>query len=320
MIFSVALVLGCVEPQPQTLTLPSISDRNREVRKAMLGFNEAQFKKECAAIDEVLLGIDLQLDTLAGNVRLVVDTNHRSGGLEGWNASAGQRVVWDWQAFSLDGQALAQGRDEFEVERGSVPQAFHEAAKHLGHKAKADVWSPSLSAFGIRGIPGQILPYTPVRLKVLQTRSAQDTSWIGGMHRGDCSEKVWLETALMSTVGQDDLMQLDQGVWCKVHREWEQSLEDGMSVLLKIHTATMTGSFERETQMEWSMGTPNQLVEALERALSAKPRSRTLTVWSISDCAFGTDGSPEIGIPSRTPLRFDVEILPLQELVLSKTN
>ena len=68
MIFSVALVLGCVEPQPQTLTLPSISDRNREVRKAMLEFNDAQFKKECAAIDEVLLGIELQLDTLAASL------------------------------------------------------------------------------------------------------------------------------------------------------------------------------------------------------------------------------------------------------------
>ena len=41
---------GCFEPEPQTLTLPTLADKERQVREAMAGFNEARFQEEREAI------------------------------------------------------------------------------------------------------------------------------------------------------------------------------------------------------------------------------------------------------------------------------
>ena len=302
------LVAGCVEPQPQTLTLPSSADQEKKVRQAMVEFNEARFQEERAAIDSAVANTRWPADTLPGGVLLQHDTAAPSmqQGLKGWQASSGDRVQWAWEAYTLGGSLLTSGSDEFEVERGAVPRAFHEAAKSLGHDEEADVWSPSVSAFGVRGVPGEIPPFTPVRLHVRQTRSVQDTAWWGDVQRGVLDEAFWLQNAIQSMEGQH--VEVAAGVWVQVHSEHSKPREVDQTVLLRIRTATLDASMERETQMEWMVGSQDQLVPALEKALSSLPTAQTLTVWCTSAQAFGRDGSPEAGILPRTPLRFEVEV------------
>ena len=305
------LVASCIEPQPQTLTLPTAADQNKKVRQAMVEFNEARFQEECATIDSAIAKTEWPADTLPGGVLLQHDTAAPAieEGLKGWQASPGDRVQWAWEAYTLGGSLLTSGADEFEVERGSVPRAFHEAAKSLGHDVEADVWSPSVSAFGVRGVPGEIPPFTPVRLHVRQTRSVQDTAWWGGVQRGVLNEAFWLKNAVQSMEGQGRPVKVTEGVWAQVHSEHSQPQEVGQTVLLRIRTATLDASMERETQMEWQVGTQDQLVPALELALSSKSSAQTLTVWCTSSMAFGRNGSPEVGIAPNTPLRFEVGVV-----------
>ena len=60
------LGVGCVEPQPQTLTLPRADDQDKKVRQAMVEFNEARFQEECAAIDLAVAMTGLPAETLPG--------------------------------------------------------------------------------------------------------------------------------------------------------------------------------------------------------------------------------------------------------------
>jgi len=308
-VLGAVIVAGCVEPQPQTLTLPSSADQEKKVRQAMVEFNEARFQEECAAIDSAVAKTRWPADTLPGGVLLQHDTAAPAmqQGLKGWQASPGDRVQWTWEAYTLGGSLLTSGSDEFEVERGAVPRAFHEAAKSLGHDVEADVWAPSVSAFGVRGVPGEIPPFTPVRLHVRQTRSVQDTAWWGGVQRGVLDEAFWLQNAVQSMKGQH--VEVAAGVWVQVHSEHSKPREVDETVLLRIRTATLDASMERETQMEWKVGTQDQLVLALEEALTSYPRAKRLTIWSTSISAFGESGSPTVEIPAMTPLRFDVEVI-----------
>ena len=302
---------SCVEPQPQTLTLPSSADQEKKVRQAMVEFNEARFQEEADAIDSAVATTCLLAETLPGGVLLQHDstTSGIQEGWPGWQASPGDRVQWAWEAYTLGGALLTSGLDEFEVDRGAVPRAFHEAAKSLGHNAEADVWSPSVSAFGVRGVPGEIPPFTPVRLHVRQMRSVRDTAWWGGVQRGVLDEAFWLKNAIQSMEGQGQPVEVTEGVWAQVHSEHNQPRAIDQSVLLRIRTATLDASMEREIQMEWQVGTQDQLVPALEQALSSLPTAQTLTVWCTSALAFGRDGSPEAGILPRTPLQFEVEVV-----------
>lgn len=307
----VVLGASCVEPQPQTLTLPAVADQDKKVRKAMVEFNEARFKEECAAIDSAVAKTGQPADTLPGGVLLqrAPTAAAMPEGLRGWQAAPGDRVIWAWEAFTIDGSPLTSGSDEFEVERGAVPRAFHDVAQSLGHDVEAEVWSPSVSAFGVRGVPGEISPFTPVRLHVRQTRSAQDTAWWGGVQRGVLDEAFWLKNAVESMEGQGQMVEVTEGVWAQVHSEHNRPLEPKQNVLLRIRTATLDASMERETQMEWKVDTQDQLVPALEQALSSLPSAHTLTIWCTSDMAFGDQGSPEAGIAPHTPLRFEVEVV-----------
>ena len=279
------------------------------MRESMTSFNEARFKAECTAINSAVVNAKWTVDTLPGGVLLQRDTatSASQNGLKGWQASPGDRVQWAWVAYTLDGALLTSGSDEFEVERAAVPRAFHEAAKALGHGVEADVWSPSVSAFGVRGVPGEIPPFTPVRLHVRQTRSVQDTAWWGDVQRGVLDEAFWLQNAVQSMEGQH--IEVAAGVWVQVHSEHSMPREVDETVLLRIRTATLDASMERETQMEWKVGTQDQLVPALEKALSSLPTAQTLTVWCTSAQAFGRDGSPEAGILPHTPLHFEVEVV-----------
>ena len=307
---------SCLEPEPQTLTLPTLADEDRQVRKAMVEFNEARFQEESEAILAAIRQTELPSDTLRGGVVLQhlpqdSTTATSSQGLKGWHAQAGDRVIWTWEAFTLDGKRLTAGQDEFEVERGAVPQAFHEAAKHLGHLKHADVWTPSLSAFGVRGIPGEIPPYMPLRLRVQQSRSIQDTAWWSAIQRAETSEAPWLVAFLKDLTTDSVAQQITEGVWLQVHSARSESCTKDQTLSLRIRTSACVGDFERETAMEWRLGTQDQLVPALERAVLHSRQAERFTVWSVSGQAFGSQGSSRAGIPPRTPLRFDVEVIPL---------
>ena len=307
---------SCLEPEPQTLTLPTLAEEDRQVRKAMVEFNEARFQEEREAIVAAIRQTASPSDTLRGGVvlqRFSSDsiTLTLSQGLNGWHAEAGDRVVWTWEAFTLDGKRLTAGHDEFEVERGAVPQAFHEAAKQLGHLERADVWTPSISAFGVRGIPGEIPPYMPLRLRVQQSRSIQDTAWWSAIQRAETSEALWLATFLKDLTTDSVAQQITEGVWLQVHSSRRAPWAEDQTLSLRIRTSACVGNFERETQMEWRPGTQDQLVPALERAVLHLRQAERFTLWSVSEQAFGSQGSFRAGIPPHTPLRFDVEVVPL---------
>lgn len=307
---------GCIEPEPQTLTLPTLADEDRQLREAMVEFNEARFQEERVAIAAAIRQSELPSVTLRGGVVLQRLSPHSaastlSKGLEGWRAEAGDRVVWAWEAFTLDGKRLTAGQDDFEVERGAVPQAFHEAAKQLGHLERADVLTPSLSAFGVRGIPGEIPPYMPLRLRVQQSRSVQDTAWWAAIQRAETSEAPWLAAFLTNLTTDSVAQQILEGVWLQVHSSRSESWAEDQTLSLRIRTSACVGDFERETQMDWRPGTQDQLVPALERAVIRSRQAERFTVWSVSEQSFGSQGSFRAGIPPHTPLRFDVEVVPL---------
>ena len=319
LIWAAALAVAwtsCLEPEPQTLTLPTLADEDRQVRKAMVEFNEARFQEERTAIVAAIRQTPFLSDTLRGGVvlqRLSPDStaSSLSKGLEGWRGVAGDRVVWAWEAFTLDGKRLTAGQDEFEVERGAVPQAFHEAAKQLGHHELADVWTPSLSAFGVRGIPGEIPPYMPLRLRVQQSRSIQDTAWWSAIQRAETSEAPWLAAFLNDLTTDSVAQEIAEGVWLQVHSVRREPWAEDQTLSLRIRTSACVGDFERETLMEWRLGTQDQLVPALERAVFHSRQAERFTVWSVSEQAFGSKGSSRAGIPPHTPLRFDIEVVPL---------
>ena len=308
-VLGVMLVASCVEPQPQTLTLPTAADQNKKVRQAMVEFNEARFQEECAAIDSAIAKTGLPADTLSGGVLLQIDTAAPAmqQGLKGWQASPGDRVQWVWEAYTLSGLLLTSGSDEFDVGRGAVPRAFHEAAKSLVHDVEADVWSPSVSAFGVRGVPGEIPPFTPVRLHVRQTRSVQDTAWWGGVQRGVLNEAFWLKNAVQSREGQGQPVEVTEEVWAQVHSEHNKPREVDQTVLLRIRTATL--DVPRDARPKWNgRSAPRPTRPGWNR------RFRTIISPSLgslgtSSMAFGRDGSPEVGIAPYTPLRFEVEVV-----------
>lgn len=307
---------SCFEPEPQTLTLPTLVDEDRQVRKAMVEFNEARFQEESEAILAAIRQTELPSDTLRGGVVLQRSSPDSTAftlpqDLNGWRAESGDRVVWAWEAFTLDGKRLTAGKDEFEVERGAVPQAFHEAAKQMGHLERADVWTPSISAFGVRGIPGEIPPYMPLRLRIEQSRSIQDTAWWAAIQRAKTSEAPWLAAFLHDLTTDSVAQEIAEGVWLQVHASRREPWAENQSLSLRIRTSACVGNFERETQMEWRPGTQDQLVPALEHAVLNSRHAERFTVWSVSDQAFGSQGSSRAGIPPRTPLRFDVEVIPL---------
>ena len=306
------VLLGCVDPQPKSLTLPSLEDAQRQELRALTKFNAQRFKEECASIDSILQSSSFEVVPLPAGIRLARSkAESQSEGLNGWLCKSGDRVVWSWVARSLNGDSLSTGVDEFIVDRDAVPQAFHEVAKHTGHNHDVDVWSPSVSAFGVRGVPGEIPPYTPVHLEVNQRRSIRDTAWARSVMRGEVSELPWLESFMLERDASARPEKLSEGLFVTVHSTRQAPLNMGDVALLRIRTSSVMGGRETETDLEWPVGTPDQLVPALEKALAQIPAASTLSIWSTSHWAFGETGIPSADIPPRSPVRFDVEVVPL---------
>ena len=281
------------------------------MRRGLTEFNSERFAAETAAIDAVIRQLAVAVEDLPGGVRIArIQPALPACELGEWHPSSGSSVVWTWVAFDLDGDSLTSGRDEFILDRDAVPQAFHESAKRLGHRERVQVWSPSATAFGVRGVPGSIPPYTPVRLDVQQERSIRDTSWRADMRRDSAQESCWLRSFMQSLGGKAQPVEVDRGLHVAIHSQNDQPWEHGTAVDLRIRTAAILGGAERETAMEWEIGTPDQLVPALERALSEFPSASTLTVWATSVFAFGRKGVPSAGLPASTPVRFDLEVRP----------
>ena len=306
------LLFSCVEPQPKTLTLPSLDDAQRQERQALAKFNAQRFSEECAAIDSVLRATGRDAQVLPGGVRLASKSSalQEPRGYE-WQPKSGDLVVWSWVARSLDGDSLSAGEDEFTVDRDAVPKAFHEASKHVSHFQDVEVWSPSVSAFGVRGVPGEIPPYTPVHLEVSQRRSIRDTAWAKGVMRGEVHESLWLEAFVLEMDKSARPERIAEGLYVTVHSTRTASLQSGDVVFLRIRTSAVMGGRETETDLEWPVGTPDQLVPALENVLAQTPTAGTLSIWAISKWAFGESGIPSADIPPRSPVRFDVEVVPL---------
>lgn len=309
-----ACLCHCVEPQPKTLTLPSAKEANRQVRRALAEFNSERFNLECASIDSAIQLRGGPSEALPGGIRLVrqpgsiLQEEEVSGT---WFPETGHRVRWSWVAYSLDGDSMSRGESEFAVDRDAVPRCFHEAAKKMGHDELAEVWSPSVSAFGVRGVPGEIPPFTSVRLAVHQQRSIQDTAWLGSVQRGTLPEPPWLNAYVESLEGKAQAVLVDEGLHLALHTKRLNALRAGQVAELRIRTQSLCGGEERTTRMEWVVGTPDQLVSGLEKILALYPRAATLTVWCSSAWAFGAEGVPDAGILSRCPVRFDVEVVAL---------
>ena len=151
----------------------------------------------------------------------------------------------------------------------------------------------------------------PLRLKVQQLRSTQDTTWWAAIARAENSEAPWLAAFLRDLTTDSVAQEISEGVWLQVHSERDKPWTEDQSLSMRIRTSACVGDFERETQMEWRLGTQDQLVSALELAMSHSRLVETFTVWSVSEQAFGSQGSFRAGIPPRTPLRFDVAVTPL---------
>ena len=84
-----------------------------------------------------------------------------------------------------------------------------------------------------------------------------------------------------------------------------------LDILTVDAQSILEGEQGKESAMEWSRGTPDQLVPALEKALLAHPGAEVLTVWTTSEHAFQRKGLPSAGVRPSTPVRFDVQVSPV---------
>jgi hypothetical protein len=129
--------------------------------------------------------------------------------------------------------------------------------------------------------------------------------------RGEVSELPWLESFMLERDASARPEKLSEGLFVTVHSTRQAPLNMGDVALLRIRTSSVMGGRETETDLEWPVGTPDQLVPALEKALAQIPAASTLSIWSTSHWAFGETGIPSADIPPRSPVRFDVEVVPL---------
>ena len=185
---------------------------------------------------------------------------------------------------------------------------FHDLAPTIGHEHQVSALSPSEFAFRVRGIPGKVSPYTPVRFEAIQERSVRDTTWWGQVIRAEASEQAWLRAFGHQVLDETVATSITPDVWAMIHKTMDEPIESGQVLNLAIRTSDVFGTVEHTTHMEWVVGAPDQLVPGVELAMSEFRDASALTVWVTSEQAFGTDGIPSIGLEAHAPVRFDIEV------------
>ena len=229
--------------------------------------------------------------------------------LSSWAPQLGDFVHWDWTAYDLDGDSLLSGKGAFQLGyTDTVPRVFHDLAPTIGHEHQVSALSPSEFAFRVRGIPGKVSPYTPVRFEAIQERSVRDTMWWGQVIRAEASEQAWLRAFGHQVLDETVATSITPDVWAMIHKTMDEPIESGQVLNLAIRTSDVFGTVQHTTHMEWVVGAPDQLVPGVELAMSEFRDASALTVWVTSEQAFGTDGIPSIGLEAHAPVRFDIEV------------
>lgn len=274
----------------------------------MTEFNASRFEWERALLDSLVHAMHGGAEPLVGGMWR---HSFLEGKVCGSRPVVGDLIHWDWKAFDLDGHLLTKDSQSFLVGKDALPMVFRESAKASCFDDSFHVWSPSVGAFGPTGIPGAIPPFAPLRFEVRQTRSLADDQWLDDVQEGKADESTWL-SAWLEHAEVPGLKEIEPGhVWMQIHEEG-LPLQLGETMILEIQTHDVlwsdTDSLDDDDGqlMDWTVGTPDQLVKALELSTSTHPEAQVLTVFCTSEWAFGADGVPESGIKARTPVRFDL--------------
>lgn len=327
-------VAACRPPRPQRPDLPNEDQLMQQVHRGMTRFNTERFALERAILDSLSRPFEARLE-LPGGVWVVWVREARAG----MPASVGEEVTMTWSAHALDGDSLCGGKEVFQVGGGGVPQAFQEISHLVVPGDSVMVWSPSNAAFGVRGIPGCIAPYTPLVLHVgcegdsqssnlsvtplpmsdysqnLERDAIDGRRGAGRITNVECEdERSWL-TGWIQRSGFDTAKEIVPGVWCLSLEDLGHPRPDGPHrMTLKTQAVADVWSEEcqvrpaRETCMEWVPGAPDQIVPGLQEALASYESATHLLVWAISSQAFGEKGVPQAGIPASSPVCFEVSL------------
>lgn len=302
---------ACEPPRAVPPNMPNAEERAQATRKQLRAFNAARFQQERHEVDSAAHVHAPQALALSGGMWLSLEEG--DDGLFQSPPLEGDRVEWTWVARGLDGDTLTSGEQDFFVEKDALPLCFHEVAKATPWRGQGRFWTTSTTAFGASGLPGEVPPFTPLEVSFSQRRPAFDPSWLHEVQQGEFAEEVWL-AAFVEEVAPQAARLEGLAVWVDCI-DCDLSVSDGGAVRLDILTvdaqSILEGEQGRESAMEWSRGTPDQLVPALERALLSHPGAEVLTVWTTSEHAFQRKGVPAAGVRPRTPVRFDVQVSPV---------
>lgn len=295
-------MMCCGGPEPQPLTLQDDVDVDRALRHEMTEFHAARFQVERSLLDSLCAASGKECVELPGGIWAAWVRGEAAEGREAF--ALGQPVTWDWHAFTTTGTHVLHRREVVRFGDGTVPAAWDEVAQRMAPGDSVVMWVPSFSAFGPRGIPGTLPPFTPLVVHATIAGAAD---------------------ALHLPAGKDECALLQQ--WVAVHAPLATEVEDGVWVevlpsnaprarqsprsLLRIETQNAWGQAKRHaTHMHWQPGAPNQVVSALEVALASFPSATRLKVYAVSAKAFGERGVPQAELLPNTPLVFELEFAP----------
>jgi len=297
-----AAILCCGGPEPQPLSLQDDEDVNRAIRQEMTEFHAARFQVERSLLDSLRAASGKECVELPGGIWVAWvrgDVGEGRGAFD-----LGQPVTWDWRAFTTMGTQVLHRREVARMGDGTVPAAWDEVAQRLAPGDSVVMWVPSFSAFGPRGIPGTVPPFTPLVVHATVTSAADALHLPAGKDEGALLQQWVAAHAPLAT-------EVEDGVWVEVLPSSAPQARESPGSLLRIETQNAWGHARRHaTHLDWQPGAPNQVVSALEVALSAFPSASRLNVYAVSTRAFGEGGVPQAEILPNTPLVFELEFAP----------
>ena len=291
-------------PTPN-VDLPTAADKEREVRKAMVEFNEARFKENAPPLTRRCWA---RRELPSRWLRRAVPS-HSQDGNQGLESCARQQGnMWfgigrpgPWMGSNLLQVGTISGgqrRRSSGLSRGRQAVGAPRESRSLGALCEC-VWGARPSRRG-SSIHSRQVPFAnPFHSRhCMGGRAAARTL---GRDRG--WKRCWRRTTTLPPRWGPMLG------FGQVHDTRSEPLRSGQSVLLRIRTTTLTGPFERETQMEWTVGTQISWFPPLNShcvPAAGQHHDRVVDVRS----SFWGGGSPKAGIPAHVPLRFDLEVLP----------